>query len=77
MPTLTREEAAKRYDEWPLPTTADEHWRFTDLRGFDPQVSDNVEVSDTSPMLDLAVSGRARMSEAGIDNVLALLANDR
>ena len=33
---LTRAEAEERYEELPLPTTADEHWRFTDLRGFDP-----------------------------------------
>ena len=36
MATLTRDEAAKRFEELPLPTTADEHWRFTDLRGFAP-----------------------------------------
>src|SRR5205823_3375184 len=28
--------AAKRFAELPLPSTSDEHWRFTDLRGFDP-----------------------------------------
>ena len=36
MATLTRDQAAKRFEELPLPTTADEHWRFTDLRGFAP-----------------------------------------
>ena len=36
MTTLTREQAAKRFAELPLPSTKDEHWRFTDLRGFDP-----------------------------------------
>ena len=62
MATLTRDEAAKRFAELPLPSTADEHWRFTDLRGFDPEeVSDTVPVSDTKPaMLDLDVAGRAR-----------------
>jgi Fe-S cluster assembly protein SufD len=66
--TLTREEAAQRYDELPLPTTADEHWRFTDLRGFEvPQVSDTSRVSDTTPALDLDVAGRARVTEAGIE----------
>jgi Fe-S cluster assembly protein SufD len=29
--------AVARYEELLLPTTADEHWRFTDLRGFDPE----------------------------------------
>ena len=54
MATLTRDEAAKRFDELPLPTTADEHWRFTDLRGF----SVPEEVSDT------AVSGTCSGSAA-------------
>jgi len=72
MPTLTREDAAKRYDALPLPTTADEHWRFTDLRGFDPdEVSDTLKVSDTSPLLELDVAGRALMTEAGIEIVSA------
>jgi len=34
--TLTREQAAKRFEELPLPTTSDEHWRFTHLRGWLP-----------------------------------------
>ena len=72
MPTLTRDDAAKRFAELPLPTTADEHWRFTDLRGFDPEpVSDTGTVSDTSPALDLEVAGRALMNESGIEIVSA------
>jgi Fe-S cluster assembly protein SufD len=69
MTTITREDAAKRFDELPLPTTADEHWRFTDLRGFSvpEQVSDTVPVSDTHPVLDLDVAGRARVTESGIE----------
>jgi Fe-S cluster assembly protein SufD len=68
MATLTRDEAAKRFEELPLPTTADEHWRFTDLRGFDPQggVSDT-KVSDTKPALQLDVAGRAHVTENGIE----------
>ena len=31
-------EALARYKELPLPDTTEEHWRFTDLRGFDPDV---------------------------------------
>ncbi|HET7137993.1 MAG TPA: Fe-S cluster assembly protein SufD [Gaiellaceae bacterium] len=69
MATLTRDDAAKRFGELPLPTTADEHWRFTDLRGFGvPEtVSDTSKVSDTSPMLDLDVAGRAHVTESGIE----------
>src|SRR3954447_16725535 len=69
MPTLTRPAAAKRFDELPLPTTADEHWRFTDLRGFDPSAfSSNGHVQGQSPaMLDLDVAGRAVVTESGIE----------
>jgi Fe-S cluster assembly protein SufD len=33
---VSRAEAAARYRALPLPDTTQEHWRFTDLRGFDP-----------------------------------------
>jgi hypothetical protein len=33
---VARPELIERYEALPMPTTADEHWRFTDLRGFDP-----------------------------------------
>jgi Fe-S cluster assembly protein SufD len=70
--TLTREQAAKRFEELPLPSTSDEHWRFTDLRGFDPeQVSDTGAASGTGPMLDLDVAGRAVVTERGIEIVSA------
>ena len=31
-----RAELLERYQALPLPTKSDEHWRFTDLAGFDP-----------------------------------------
>ena len=72
MPALTREDAAKRFEELPLPSTADEHWRFTDLRGFSPEeVSNTSKVSDTKPALDLEVAGMARVTENGIEIVSA------
>ena len=69
---ITREQALARFDELPLPTTADEHWRFTDLRGFEPG-SDAGTVSDTSvgPALDLDVAGRVHVTETGIEIVSA------
>jgi Fe-S cluster assembly protein SufD len=69
MATLTRDEAAKRFEELPLPTTADEHWRFTDLRGFDPSsLPANGHVQGQSlAMLDLDVAGRALVTETGIE----------
>jgi len=73
MATLTRDAAAKRFDELPLPTTADEHWRFTDLRGFDPSaLASNGQVQGQSlAMLDLDVAGRAIVTENGIEIVEA------
>ena len=65
---ITRDEARTRYDSLPLPTTADEHWRFTSLRGFDG-ASDTGTVSDTvaAPTLDLDVSGMVRVTNNGIE----------
>ncbi len=73
MPTLTRQEAAKRFEELPLPTTADEHWRFTDLRGFAPDtiVSNGRVQGQSLAMLDLDVAGRAVVTETGIEIVSA------
>jgi Fe-S cluster assembly protein SufD len=70
---LTREQAAKRFAELPLPSTKDEHWRFTDLRGFDGDQVSDTEVSDTvsAPALDLEVAGRVRVTESGIEIVSA------
>jgi len=70
MATLTREDAARRFEELPLPTTADEHWRFTDLRGFAPNghVAGTVpETGPVRPMLDLDVAARAHVTETGIE----------
>ena len=72
--TLTRMEAAKRFDELPLPTTKDEHWRFTSLRGFSPDGQVPATVPGTGPaeaMLDLEVAGRAVVNENGIEIVSA------
>ena len=67
MTTLTRDTAAKLFAELPLPSTADEHWRFTDLRGFDPTEVPGTPATGIGPaMLDLEVAGRAAMNESGI-----------
>ncbi len=73
MATLTRTEAAKRFEELPLPSTADEHWRFTDLRGFDPDAppAGPDAAGAPPPMLDLDVAGRAAVTEAGLEIVSA------
>jgi Fe-S cluster assembly protein SufD len=73
---ITRREALARYDELPLPTTADEHWRFTDLRGFDVDAlgSDGPAPDASSapvPVLELDVSGRAHVTESSLEIVSA------
>jgi Fe-S cluster assembly protein SufD len=67
---MSRSEATAAYAALPLPDTTEEHWRFTDLRGFDPEAfaSDgHVPVSDTGTMLELDVAGYVTVTEGGID----------
>ena len=67
---MANAEALEAYRSLPLPDTTEEHWRFTDLRGFDPEsfVSEgHAPVSDTRTMLDLDVSGYATVTADGID----------
>jgi Fe-S cluster assembly protein SufD len=69
MTRVTRDTAAKLFAELPLPSTADEHWRFTDLRGFDPDQAPGTPATGTgsAPMLDLDVAGRAAAHESGME----------
>jgi Fe-S cluster assembly protein SufD len=65
----SRSDMLERYRALPLPTTNDEHWRFTDLTGFDPDAW--VENGATEPLsapslLDLDVGGVAQVDEGGI-----------
>jgi Fe-S cluster assembly protein SufD len=68
---VNKAELLERYRALPLPTTRDEPWRFTDLRGFDPDAfgHDGGQTPDEAPkpMLDLDVSGLALVTEAGIE----------
>jgi Fe-S cluster assembly protein SufD len=69
---VSRAELLERYRELPLPTTKDEHWRFTDLRGFDPDAWGTVPERRLSPasaptMLELDVAGVAYVGEGGIE----------
>ena len=55
---MARAELLERYRALPLPTTKDEAWRFTELRGFDPDSfgQDPGTVPGTGPaqtMLDI------------------------
>ncbi len=68
---MSRAEALERYRELPLPDTTEEHWRFTDLRGFDPDSFGHApgtvpETGAAETMLDLDVAGLATITEGGI-----------
>ena len=39
---MSRTEARAAYEALPVPDTTEEHWRFTDLRGFDPDAFGHV-----------------------------------
>jgi Fe-S cluster assembly protein SufD len=72
---MTRAEALARYRDLPLPDTTQEAWRFTDLKGFDPDAFGSNGSSGTAPktgtvpttMLDIDVAGIAHVSEKGIE----------
>ena len=66
----SRTDALAAYAALPLPDTTEEHWRFTDLRGFDPESfasDEHALVSNTGTMLDLDVAGYVTVTEGGID----------
>jgi Fe-S cluster assembly protein SufD len=71
MRPVSRAEALERYRELPLPDTTEEHWRFTDLRGFDPDSfgRDGGQSLATAPatLLDLDVAGLATVTEDGVE----------
>jgi Fe-S cluster assembly protein SufD len=68
---MSRAEALEAYRALPFPTTSDEHWRFTDLAGFDPEAfGSNGHGPGLAPdvsMLDIETAGVARMSERGLE----------
>ncbi len=51
-----RPELLERYNALPLPTTKDEAWRFTDLKGFDP---DSFSADGATEIADRAGAARA------------------
>jgi Fe-S cluster assembly protein SufD len=71
---LSREEARRRYEALPLPSTADEHWRFTDLRDFDPDSfgqngpgpAPGAGTGPQGSMLDIDVAALATVDEDGL-----------
>jgi Fe-S cluster assembly protein SufD len=68
--TPARTDLLERYRGLPLPTTKDEHWRFTDLSSFDPDAwtANGAETIATPPsLLELDVSGIAYVGEGGVE----------
>jgi Fe-S cluster assembly protein SufD len=64
-----RADLLERYRALPLPTTADEHWRFTDLAGFDPDAwtaNGATEIAAPPSFVELATAGEAHVGEAGL-----------
>lgn len=76
---MTRGEAGERYRELPVPDTTEEAWRFTDLRGFDPEAfaGQNGHAGGQTPgqtpdvsgraMVELDAAGTAMVTEGGIE----------
>ena len=68
----SRDAARARYEALSLPTTSDEHWRFTSLKGFDPDAYD-ADVAGTGArpdsMLEIDAAGTAFVNESTIEIV--------
>jgi Fe-S cluster assembly protein SufD len=70
---VIRDEARTRYAELPVPSTREEPWRFTDLRGFDPDAfvtngaaAAATEVERARTMLEIDAAGIVTVTEAGL-----------
>ena len=71
---MGRPDLLERYRALPLPTTTDEPWRFTDLKGFDPDafvanghVGGRTQDEAAASMLELDVAALAVAGEDGIE----------
>ena len=64
---MTRSDALAAYEKLPLPDTTEEHWRFTNLRGFDPDSFEGAASAEIETMLDLDVAGYATVTADAIE----------
>ena len=66
---MSRADAAARYAELPVPTTTEEAWRFTDLRGFDPDSFTGTEGSAGAgpQLIEVERAGLVHVWEDGIE----------
>ena len=65
---MARTELLDRYRALALPSTREEHWRFTDLAGFDPDswTTDAARARPVASMVELDVAASATIDESGI-----------
>ena len=64
---MANAQALEAYRSLPIPDTTEEHWRFTDLKGFDPESFAGKPGSvEIETMLDLDVAGYASVTQDGI-----------
>jgi Fe-S cluster assembly protein SufD len=64
---VSRSDAIAAYEALPIPDTTEEHWRFTDLAGFDPESFAGAATAEIETMLDLDVAGYATVTADGIE----------
>src|SRR6059058_1661419 len=68
---MSRPDAVAAYAQLPLPDTTQEHWRFTDLKGFDPDSfghgQGQTRAAAPKGMLDLDVAGLATITESSVE----------
>src|SRR5437588_9769207 len=64
---MSRNDALAAYEALPLPDTTEEHWRFTDLRGFEPGSFAGAASAEIETLLDLDVAGCATVTADGIE----------
>jgi Fe-S cluster assembly protein SufD len=68
---MARADAVAAYERLPIPDTTEEHWRFTDLSGFDPAAFTTAgarpRYESVTTLVDLDVAGLATMTEDGIE----------
>ncbi len=64
---MSRADALAAYERLPIPDTSEEHWRFTNLEGFDPEAFAGAATAEIETMLDLDVAGFATVTADGIE----------
>jgi Fe-S cluster assembly protein SufD len=64
---MSRADAIAAYERLPLPDTTEEHWRFTDLAGFDPESFAGAASAEIETLVDIDVSGYATVTADGIE----------